>query len=209
MTEAVRIACFVSAAAGMLSLLLPGKSLARQMKFLLSLMMALSLSVPLLHTELPADLETLTQMQTQAQEEQLYAEIAAETERKLEAVLREKLEEAGITVTELAYDYAKTKGAISQILKKLIEKGIILQKPSQEQGDKRIFLFLTPAGEKLNEAHVRYDESHAGETLDRVRLEFTDEQFDTAFDVIQCWLKCRRIVHEERRLAREGRQKED
>ncbi len=101
MTEAVRIACFVSAAAGMLSLLLPGKSLARQMKFLLSLMMALSLSVPLLHTELPADLETLTQMQTQAQEEQLYAEIAAETERKLEAVLREKLEEAGITVTEL------------------------------------------------------------------------------------------------------------
>ena len=28
----------------------------------------------------------------------------------------------GITVTELAYDYAKTKGAISQILKKLIEK---------------------------------------------------------------------------------------
>lgn len=115
----------------------------------------------------------------------------------------------GITVTELAYDYAKTKGAISQILKKLIEKGIILQKPSPEQGDKRIFLFLTPAGEKLNEAHVRYDEFHAGETLDRVRLEFTDEQFDTAFDVIQCWLKCRRIVHEERRLAREGRQKED
>ena len=115
----------------------------------------------------------------------------------------------GITVTELAYDYAKTKGAISQILKKLIEKGLILQKPSTESGDKRIFLYLTPEGEVLNEAHIRYDESHAGETLDLVRKEFSDEEFDIAFDVIQCWLRCRRAVHEKRRLAREGRQKEE
>jgi len=115
----------------------------------------------------------------------------------------------GITVTELAYDYAKTKGAISQILKKLIEKGLIQQKPSREPGDKRIFLFLTPEGEQLNEAHVRYDESHAGETLELVRKEFSDEQFDTAFDVIQCWLKCRRIVHEKRRLAQKKQAKDE
>ena len=113
----------------------------------------------------------------------------------------------GITVTELAYDYAKTKGAISQILKKLIEKGLIVQKPS-EAGDKRIFLYLSPEGERLNEAHIRYDESHAGETLDLVRQEFTDREFDIAFDVIQCWLKCRRVVHERRRLARESQQKQ-
>ena len=113
----------------------------------------------------------------------------------------------GVTVTQLAYDYAKTKGAISQILKKLIEKGLIQQKPSEEPGDKRIFLYLTPAGEVLNEAHIRYDKAHAGETLDMVRQEFTDEQVDTAFDVIQCWLKCRRIVHEQRRLDREEQQK--
>ena len=60
----------------------------------------------------------------------------------------------------------------------------------------------------LNEAHIRYDEVHAGETLDLVRKEFTDEEIDTAFDVIQCWLKCRRLVHEQRRVAREAKAKE-
>ena len=52
----------------------------------------------------------------------------------------------GITLTQLAYDYAKTKGAISQILKKLVEKDLILQKPSDEPGDKRVFLYLSPPG---------------------------------------------------------------
>ena len=114
----------------------------------------------------------------------------------------------GITLTQLAYDYAKTKGAISQILKKLVEKELILQKPSDEPGDKRVFLYLSPQGEALNEAHISYDEVHAGETLDLVRKEFTDEEIDTAFDVIQCWLKCRRLVHEQRRVAREAKAKE-
>ena len=59
MTNAVRIVCFVSTAAGMLSLLSPGKALARQMRFLLSLLMALSLAIPLTEITLPDDLETL------------------------------------------------------------------------------------------------------------------------------------------------------
>ena len=101
MTEAARIVCFVSTAAGMLSLLSPGKALARQIRFLLSLLMALSLAVPLTEITLPSDLETLVQTDAQETEERLYAQIEAETAQKLQAVLMQKLAEAGIACTEL------------------------------------------------------------------------------------------------------------
>lgn len=113
----------------------------------------------------------------------------------------------GITVTEIAYNYAKTKGAVSQILKKLIQKNLIIQKPSAESGDKRIFLYLTPLGEELNGKHIAYDETHGGETMDLVRQEYSSEEIDIAFDVLRCWLSCRRLVHERRRLARIEQQK--
>lgn len=114
----------------------------------------------------------------------------------------------GITVTEIAYNYAKTKGAISQILKKLIEKDLILQKPSTEMGDKRIFLYLTPRGEQLNACHIAYDEAHSGETMNLVRQLHSPEEIDIAFDVLSTWLACRRQVHERRRLARKEAQED-
>ena len=114
----------------------------------------------------------------------------------------------GITVTELAYDYAKTKGAISQILKKLIEKDIILQKRPADAGDKRILLYLTERGEALNRAHLTYDETHAGETMNLVRSRHTDEEIDTAFEVIKTWLDCRRYIHEQRRIKKESKNEE-
>jgi len=118
-------------------------------------------------------------------------------------------DQPGITVTELAYDYAKTKGAISQILKKLVEKGIILQKRSADAGDKRILLYLTERGEALNRAHLDYDEKHAGETMNLVRSKHTDEEIDTAFDVIKTWLDCRRYIHEQRRMKKADENKQE
>lgn len=110
----------------------------------------------------------------------------------------------GITVTEIAYMYAKTKGAVSQILKKLVEKNLIQQKPSAEAGDKRIFLYLTPRGEQLNACHLAYDEVHAGETMDMVRSMHSSQEIDVAFDVLSSWLSCRRLVHERRRKQRKS-----
>ncbi|MBQ9264978.1 MAG: MarR family transcriptional regulator [Clostridia bacterium] len=114
----------------------------------------------------------------------------------------------GITVTEIAYDYAKTKGAISQVLKKLIDKDLILQKPSQEAGDKRIFLYLTPRGEALNACHIVYDESHSGETMNLLRQQHSPGEVDIAYEVLQTWLICRRKVHERRRLSRKAAAKQ-
>lgn len=103
--EAVLAACMVSAGAGLLSMLSYGKAAARQMKFLLSLLLAVSLAVPLLHMELPGDLETLVRTQAQEQaealEEQIYEALTKETEARVRQVLLGKLEESGIVCTEL------------------------------------------------------------------------------------------------------------
>lgn len=109
MTDTIRsaaaAACMVSAGAGLLSLLTPGKALARQMRFLLSLLLAVSLAVPLLHMELPADLETLLQVETEERAAQLEAELReeleAQTAARLRSVLMQKLSDAGISCTEL------------------------------------------------------------------------------------------------------------
>ena len=115
----------------------------------------------------------------------------------------------GITVTEIAYMYAKTKGAVSQILKKLVEKNLIQQKPSEEAGDKRVFLYLTDRGEELNACHLKYDEIHAGETMDMVRRLYSPQEIDIAFDVLNSWLSCRRLVHERRRRQRQSAGKKE
>lgn len=103
----------------------------------------------------------------------------------------------GITVTELAGDLGKTKGAVSQLVKKLETKGLI-QRGSSARGDNRQPFSLTEKGTALNDAHASYDEAHAGESMSRVREEFSDEEINTAFSVLECWVRKRREVQAER-----------
>ena len=103
MTEGIRnavlAACMVSAGAGLLSLLSYGRTLARQMKFLLSMMLAMSLAVPLLGMEFP-EIPTFSEMES-IDAERILEQLMQETAERLRAVLLEKLREAGITCTEL------------------------------------------------------------------------------------------------------------
>ena len=103
----------------------------------------------------------------------------------------------GITVTELAWDYAKTKGAISQILKKLENKSLVYR-PQNPAGDNRTPMYLTEKGEILDAAHRKYDEVSSGESIDQVRLQFSEEEIDIAFNVLETWLNVRREVQQNR-----------
>lgn len=102
-----------------------------------------------------------------------------------------------VTVTDLSIRYGKTKGAISQIIKKLESKDLLRRVPSGNN-DNRFFLELTEKGHALDAAHRQYDTIHAGETMERVRSRVTAEEFDTAFRVLEVWLQARREVHQER-----------
>mgnify|MGYP000330823138 CR=1 FL=1 len=112
----------------------------------------------------------------------------------------------GITVTELARDYAKTKGAVSQILKKLEQKNLIYRQ-SDPANENRILFFLTEKGKVLDIAHKKYDAVSFGESMGEVRKRFSDEEVDIAFSVLEAWLEIRREVQQRRMERRKQKKK--
>lgn len=90
----------------------------------------------------------------------------------------------GITATELASNMYKTKGAISQTLKKLVEKGYVLRQ-YKENDSKTLLLYATEAGKMLSSAHKLYDITEIGQTLQELRSIFADEEIDTFYKVME------------------------
>lgn len=113
--------------------------------------------------------------------------------------LKDITDNPGITVTELARDYGKTKGAVSQILKKIESKGLIYRQVD-EDNDNRFHLFPTEKGIQLDDAHRQYDQIKFGESMNIVRRNFKEEQINTAFEVLETWLQVRRSVQQERMM---------
>lgn len=103
----------------------------------------------------------------------------------------------GVTVTELARDYGKTKGAVSQILKKVEGKGLVLRE-SDPNNENRALLYLTEKGKFLDMAHRQYDQISFGESMDQVRNQFSESEVNTAFCVLEAWLDVRREVQQQR-----------
>ena len=112
----------------------------------------------------------------------------------------------GITVTELARDYGKTKGAVSQILKKVESKGLIYREVDSEN-DNRFHLFLTEKGKELNEANRKYDEILFREYMDIVREHFSEDEINTTFSVLEAWLDIRRKVQDNRNARKKAKKR--
>lgn len=112
----------------------------------------------------------------------------------------------GITVTEMARDYGKTKGAVSQILKKIEGKGLVYRKTDVENENKT-HLYLTEKGEQLDAAHREFDQINSGESLNLVREQFSDEDINIAFHVLETWLDVRRDVHQKRMSKKKNKTK--
>ena len=123
-------------------------------------------------------------------------------------LLKAIVDHPGITPSELADFSGRTRVAVSQILKKLESKGLLSRKILTDPAGK-VQLCLTKKGRELDYQHRMYDEVHFGETMDIVRREFSQEEIDTAFRVLEGWLQARRSVHkkrveEQRRTSRRG-----
>ncbi|QQK07780.1 MarR family winged helix-turn-helix transcriptional regulator [Miniphocaeibacter halophilus] len=111
--------------------------------------------------------------------------------------LKEIADNPDTTLTELSKNTGKTKGAISQILKKIEKKGLIY-KEIDKNNENRFFLRITEKGKILNDCHKEYDEKHFGESMNIVREMFSEEQINTTFEVLEAWLNIRRKVQERR-----------
>ena len=97
-------ACMLGTAVGICTLLKPDRALEGQLRFLLKLVLVISLAVPLLQLRLPENAFLLPD--TAAQEESnsaVFAEtLLNEAERQTEAALREQLAAAGISCALLS-----------------------------------------------------------------------------------------------------------
>lgn len=110
----------------------------------------------------------------------------------------------GITVTQLAGDSGRTKGAISQMLKKLEGKGLIFRR-ADPQNDNIAHLYPTEEGYRLNDVHQQYDSVRFGESMDQVRKVYTNEEIDTTFSVLETWLNIRRQVQQKRNEQKQSK----
>lgn len=87
----------------------------------------------------------------------------------------------GITITELAEILKKTPSACSQIVRKLISKGLVQQERNLQ--NKRIYnLQLTADGERMYRDHIAFNEACQKITFGML-AEFTDTELETCLRV--------------------------
>lgn len=93
-------------------------------------------------------------------------------------------ENPGITVTEVALEWNRTKGAVSQIISKLEKRGLIKRK--KEVGNARIVhLYVTEKGNILSKAHKEYDINELIWADKTLRKSFTSEEINVFYNVMQ------------------------
>ena len=92
-------------------------------------------------------------------------------------------EHPGITVTELAEEWVRTKGSISQVIKNLDENGYIIKK-KEGNNNKNVHLYPTSKGVELSLAHKMYDARNLKNTLDFFTQFCTEEELTAFYKVL-------------------------
>ena len=92
-------------------------------------------------------------------------------------------EHPGITVTELAEEWVRTKGSISQVIKNLDENGYII-KTKEGNNNKNVHLYPTSKGVELSLAHKMYDARNLKNTLDFFTQYCTEEELTAFYKVL-------------------------
>lgn len=93
----------------------------------------------------------------------------------------------GITVTELSYDWDISRAASSMMTNKLERKGLIDSKPDETNKRKKKY-FATENGKELNNAHLKYDSIVFKKTLDYMRETCSDENIEIMFQTLTSFI---------------------
>lgn len=97
-------------------------------------------------------------------------------------------EHPGISVSEIARDWGKTKGAVSQMIRKLSLQGLVCKK-KMDGNDKVTCLYVTEKGAELDKLHKIYDTSNYERFLKVLGERVTQEELMTAFKVMENWIE--------------------
>lgn len=105
-------------------------------------------------------------------------------------------ETPGITVTEVALEWNRTKGAVSQIIGKLEKRGLIVRK--KEGGNaKTVHLYVTEKGKLLSNAHKAYDIKELSWTDEILHRNFSSEEINTFYKVMERYTELMDLPSEE------------
>ena len=85
----------------------------------------------------------------------------------------------GVGVTELAEQMSVTKGAVSQVVAKLVEKGMLVKEPDPENRA-RVVVRTTQLGHSASEGHRRFHQEH-----DQEFLQYLSELDEEAYAVVR------------------------
>lgn len=93
-------------------------------------------------------------------------------------------ENPGITVTEIATMWKRTKGASSQIVAKLEHKGLI-ERRKERNNAKNLHLYVTDQGLALSKAHKQYDVKELTWANQILHQEFSEQEINAFYKVMQ------------------------
>lgn len=102
-------------------------------------------------------------------------------------VLTNIFDNPGINSTQLTQYWGKTKGAISQTVTKLVNKGYVRRGEKPEKS-KLIPLYATPKGEELAKAHKIYDVLDISDTMQKLRQSCTDDEIEGFYHVLGVYI---------------------
>ena len=94
----------------------------------------------------------------------------------------------GITVTKLARDWNRTKGAISQIVKKLETKELIYRVRGKG-AVKGVCLYVTEKGKRLDCAHREYDNKTYADFYTKFEEYYSAEKVQELFGMLEKWIE--------------------
>lgn len=97
-------------------------------------------------------------------------------------------ENPGVTVTQLAKYWNKTKAALSQTVSRLAEKGLV-EKTKKEDNAKNVCLYPTELGIQLSKSHKLYDTLDITKTMGELRSECSVEEIEAFYKVISVYNK--------------------
>lgn len=93
----------------------------------------------------------------------------------------------GVSVTEVARDWNRTKGAVSQIIKKLEGKGLVYRE-KEAGNNKKVCLYVTEEGARLDQAHRDYDTRNYKGFLQILQKHFSWEEIQDSFRLMEVWI---------------------
>lgn len=88
----------------------------------------------------------------------------------------------GVTITQLASINQKSKSAMSQLIDKLLQKGLV-KKEKHPDGNRQVAIYLTEKGDIINKFHARLDEQEYNKLLSKLGG-YSDEDFRKFIDLL-------------------------